>query len=95
LTIVISSVVVGDGLTLAEVSDARVCAHPRVCAPPSSGAGESCPSDGSHFWSSSVRVGALPSPVRQVSCRPGAGKGLWFFVRGLGRRVLSRRGAGS
>jgi hypothetical protein len=47
--------VVSDGLTLAAVSDARVCAPPRVyepprvCTPPASGAGGSCLSDGSYL----------------------------------------------
>jgi hypothetical protein len=83
--------IVSDSLTLAAVSDARVCAHPRVCAPPCSGAGGSCLSDRSYHWMSSVRVCALPLPIRQVSCGPGVGRGLWFFIRGLGRRALLRR----
>jgi hypothetical protein len=58
--------VVSDDLTLALDSDAR------VCAPPGSGAGKSCLSDGSYLWSCSVRVCALPSPVREVICGPGA-----------------------
>jgi hypothetical protein len=70
--------VVSDGLTFAAMSDAR------VCAPPFSGA------DRSYLWMSSVRVCAMPSPVREVSCRSGADRSyLWFFVRGLSRCALS------
>jgi hypothetical protein len=76
-----------DGLTFVAMSDARVCAimPPRVCALRDSGAG------GSYLWMPSFRVYALPSPVRQVSCGPGAGKRLWIFDRGLGRPTPSRR----
>jgi hypothetical protein len=91
--------VVRDGLMFAAVSDARVCALLKVCAPPSSGADGSYLSDGSYLWTCSVRVCALPSPNREVSCRPGADRSyLLFFVRGLGRLGCSdvrRRGAGS
>jgi hypothetical protein len=73
-----------DGLTLATMNDARVCATmpPRVCALRDSGR--------SYLWMPSVRVCALSSPVRQVSCKTGAGRRLWIFDRGLGRHALSR-----